>query len=404
MNLLVFNCGSSSLSCKLYTLGSDGRMMELLRGKANRVGVTGDRPSSLEIAGDGARASRDVRMDNHRRAASLMLDELAARGLEVQAIGHRWPHGCGLFDTALVDERLLTQLRDLVPLNPLHHPATLRVIEACRRRLPSIPQYVTTDTAFHATLPLEASQYLLPRELIEEHGFRKYGFHGLSFQWVTQKVRGDLAARRGGERIVICHLGTGGSEIDAVRDGRSVDVSMGYTGNTGVIMSTRCGDIDPLLPAWIAQAYDAPLDDVGRMLHAHSGLLGITEATSDIRDVLERCQRGGNPQSELALAMFVRSVRRFIGGFVAVLQGLDALVFTDDIGCGSSTIREMVCAGMEWCGVRLDPDLNREAAGGAAARIHAADSLVDIMVVPTDEEEVIAREAFHVLAGELVCG
>lgn len=404
MNLLVFNCGSSSLNCKVYAVEADGRITELLRGKASRVGVTSDRPSSLELTQAGVRTSREVRMDNHRHAASFVLDELAARGLDVQAIGHRWPHGCGRFDTALVDGPLLRQLRELVPLNPLHHPATLRVIEACRRRLPSIPQYVTTDTAFHATLPLEASQYLLPRELIEEHGFRKYGFHGLSFQWVTRKVRGELGARRGGERIVICHLGTGGSEIDAVQGGRSVDVSMGYTGNTGVMMSTRCGDIDPLLPAWIAQAYDAPLDDVGRMLHAHSGLLGITEATSDIRDVLERCQRGGDPQSELALAMYVRSVRRYIGEFVAVLQGLDALVFTDDIGCASWPLREKVCAGMEWCGIHLDPDLNRQTTGDTVARIESAESLIDIMVVPTDEEEVIAREAFHVLAGERVCG
>ena len=192
-----------------------------------------------------------------------MFDEIEARGMKVEAIGHRWPHGRGQFTTTLLDAALMSVLRNLVPLIPLHHPAILRVIEACRRRYPSIPQYVTTDTAFHATLPQEAYQYVLPRALIEKSGFRKYGFHGLSFKYVAEKVRRERELRGGGERMVICHLGTGGSEVAALRDGRAIDVSMGYTGFTGLMMSTRCGDIDPLLPAYLSHLYDAPFNEMG---------------------------------------------------------------------------------------------------------------------------------------------
>ncbi len=403
MNLLVFNCGSSSLSFKLYA-AAGARLEESLRGKASRVGVQGDRPSSIEFVQAGNRSGEEVRLDNHRQAAELVLDALQARSLEVQAIGHRWPHGGGRFTTARIDAPMLRLLRQLVPLIPLHHPATLRVIEASRRRYPAIPQYVTTDTAFHATLPEEAYRYALPRRLAEEHGFRKYGFHGLSFRYVAEKVRRELQPRGGGGRMVVCHLGTGGSEVAAVRDGRSVDVSMGYTGLTGLMMSTRCGDIDPLLPAWLSRIYQVPLDGLGRMLNRQSGLLGVSEATADIRDVLERCRAGNERQAELALAMYVRSIRRYIGGFVAALQGIDVLVFTDDIGAGNGPIRERVCAGMEWCGIRLDPDRNRRAAGKEICRIDAPDSTVDILVAPTDEEEVIAREGLELLGMGRPCG
>ena len=404
MNLLVFNCGSSSLTFKLYAAPGGGRLEELLRGKASRVGVTGDRPSSIEFVQDGRRSGEEVRLDDHRQAASRVLDALRERGLAVGAIGHRWAHSGGRFTTARVDADLLRLLRGLVPLIPIHHPAMLRVIETCGRRHPLIPQYVTTDTAFHATLPEQAFDYALPRPLVREHGFRKYGFHGLSFRYVAEKVRGELAPRGGGARLVVCHLGTGGSEVAAIRDGCSVDVSMGYTGLTGLMMSTRCGDIDPLLPAYVSRVYDVPLDGLGRMLNRQSGLLGVTGATADIRDVLERCRGSGEPQAALALAMYVRSIRRYVGGFVAALQGLDALVFTDDIGARSAPIRELVCRGMEWCGLRLDPQRNLAAAGEECRRIEAPDSAADILVVPTDEEVVIAREGLGLLEEALPCG
>ena len=404
MNILVFNCGSSSLTFKLFAARGGGRLEELLRGKANRVGVTGDRPSSIEFLQAGQRSGEEVRLDHHRQAAALVLEALQARGLAVEAIGHRWAHSGGRFTTARVNEDLLRLLRKLVPLIPIHHSAMLRVIETCERRYPQIFQYVTTDTAFHTTLPEQAYDYALPRPLVEEHGFRKYGFHGLSFRYVTEKVRGELEPRGGGARLVICHLGTGGSEVAAVRDGRSVDVSMGYTGLTGLMMSTRCGDIDPLLPAYVSRVYAVPLDGLGRMLNRQSGLLGVTEATADIRDVLERCRSGGGKQAELALAMYVRSIRRYVGGFVAALQGLDALMFTDDIGAKSAAIRERVCRGMEWCGIRLDPQRNLLATGEDCRRIEAPDSAADILVVPTDEEEVIAREGLELLGVGSPCG
>jgi acetate kinase len=333
----------------------------------------------------------------------MIFDEIEARGLTVDAIGHRWAHSRGRFTTALIDGPLLRELHTLIPLIPLHHPAMLRVIEAGRRRYPAIPHYITTDMAFHADLPHESYQYALPRQLIEKNGFRKYGFHGLSFQYVTEKVRGT-GLRGGGARMVICHLGTGGSEVAAIRDGRSIDVSTGYTGLTGLVMSTRCGDIDPLLSVHLSRLYGAPIDEVGQVLNQKSGLLGVTDATSDIRDVLERCRTRKEPQAELALAMYVRSVRRYIGGFTAALGGIDTLVFTDDIGSGNAQIRERVCAGMEWCGIRMDPERNRDAPADAVARIEAPASGADILVVPTDEEIVIAEAGLPLLERQRVCG
>ena len=404
MNILVFNCGSSSLTFKLYALGPGDRLEEILRGKGSRIGVKGDRPSSIEFRQAGRVSGGAARMDNHRQAAALVLDEIAARRLPVHAIGHRWPHSNGHFTTALIDEPLMRLLRELLPIIPIHHPASMRIILESRRRHPSIPQYVTTDMAFHATLPPEAYRYMLPRGLAEEHGFRKYGFHGLSFRYVTEKVRGELSPRRGGARLVICHLGTGGSEVAAVRDGLSVDVSMGYTGLPGLMMSTRCGDIDPLLPAWLSRTYDASFEEVSRLLNFQSGLLGVTEATSDIRDVLERCATEEGYRSRLALSMYVRSIRRYVGAFAAELRGVDTLVFTDDIGVKSPRIRSLVCAGMEWCGIRLDEERNGRATGEEEAHIEAPDSSMDILVVPTDEELVIAREGLGVIGGARACG
>ena len=398
MNILIFNCGSSSLTFKVFAVDQLENIRVILSGKAHRVGVKGSKPSSIEYEHGASRESVETPLDDHGQAAGLVLDKLGELGIKFDCIGHRWVHAAGYFQTAWVDAALLLRLKALVPILPVHHPAILRVIYACRKALPKLPQYVTADGAFHSTIPACASTYLLPKGLVKKYGFRKHGFHGLSYRYVVRKIAEILGMPLPGSRIVACHLGTGGSSAVAVKDGESVDTSMGYTALSGLVMSTRSGDIDPILTLYLMAVYGYHPDDLMNMLNKKSGLLGISGFSSDIRDIIQRV--GEDPQAKLAFDMYVYRLKKYIGSYVAVLGGLDVLVFTDDIGVHNWLVRERVCAGMDWCGVRLDAEANQRASGDEIARLDAPDSQVRVLIVPTEEELVIGWEGIALMKGK----
>jgi len=400
VNILVFNCGSSSLSYKIFEVSGDETAI-LLAGKAHRVGVTGSEPSFIENKLRGTVEKETVPIADHRGAAALALKYILAHKLPVDCVGHRFVHGGEYFrESAFVDAASMENLVKCLPLAPIHNPMALSAIRECRATLPETRQYVTFDSAFHSAMPAHAYTYALPRSIIERFGFRKYGFHGLSYTYVT-----GAAARRLGRpleklRLIACHLGTGGSSVAAVRNGRSIDTSMGYSPLQGLVMSTRSGDIDPMLTVYLMAVYGYRPDDLLDFLNKKSGLLGISGFSSDIRDIIGRMEEGDErPQADLAFSMYVQRLKKYIGSYVAALGGADALIFTDDIGVRNPHVRERVCAGMEWCGIRLDPDANAKAPTDAIACISAPDSPVAVLSVPTEEELLICREGARLLGG-----
>ena len=398
MNILTFNCGSSSLTFKVFSVDQVENIRVVLSGKAHRVGVKGSKPSSIEYDRGGTRESVETPLDDHGQAAVLVLDKLGELGIKLDCIGHRWVHAAGYFQTAWVDDPVLARLKALVPILPVHHPAILRVIYACRKALPALPQYVTADGAFHSTIPACAYTYLLPKGLVKKYGFRKHGFHGLSYRYVVRKTAESLGIPLAGSRMVACHLGTGGSSAAAIKDGDSVDTSMGYTALSGLVMSTRSGDIDPILTLYLMAEYGYHPDVLMDMLNKKSGLLGISGFSSDIRDIIQRV--GEDAQAKLAFEMYVYRLKKYVGSYVAVLGGLDVLVFTDDIGVHNWLVREKVCEGMDWCGVRLDAEANQRASGDEIARLDAPDSKVRVLIVPTEEELVICWDGIALMKGK----
>ena len=296
MNILVFNCGSSSLSYKVFQATDSQHLAAVLAGKAHRVGVHGTEDAFIEHHLDGETFRKALPICNHREAATLAITFIRERNVQVDLIGHRFVHGGSLFQrSTFLDALQLERLGRCLPLAPIHNPNSLSVIHAAQEALPGVRQYVTFDSAFHASIPEYAYTYALPRALVEEHGFRKFGFHGLSYQDVTQKAACFLGVSLEALRIVACHLGTGGSSVAAVKGGRSVDTSMGYSPLAGLVMSTRSGDIDPILPLYMVERCGYTASEVARILNRQSGLLAVSGLSSDMRD---RPRPGAQPAGD----------------------------------------------------------------------------------------------------------
>jgi acetate kinase len=390
MNVLVFNCGSSSLTFKVFEATNKADVSILLSGKAHRVGVKGTEPSSIEFHHGDTGDSVEYPLATHAEAAAVLRRKLVELKIPVDMIGHRWVQSAGRFTTAWIDEAVMKDLVALLPLFPIHHPAMLGVIRYCAKEFPLVRQYVTADGAFHRTIPAYAYTYALPRAVVSKFGFRKFGFHGLSYQYVTGEATRFLRAAPRDLRIVACHLGTGGSSVAAIKGGHSVDTSMGYTALSGLVMSTRCGDIDPMLTLYLMATHGYRPDELLESLNKKSGLLGVSGFSSDIRDLIPRISE--DKHASLAFAMYVHALKKYIGSYIVALRGSDALVFTDDIGVRSPTVRERVCKGMEWCGVVLDREKNLQANADAICLISSESSRVAVLTIPTEEELVIFRE------------
>jgi len=401
VNVLVFNCGSSSLTYKLFKVRSPGKREVLLAGKAHRVQVKGTEPSYLTFNFGGEEEKKVVPLNSHATAANLVLDFLKDHNLEVDYIGHRFVHGGGSFsETTLVNERTLGVLGQCVPLAPLHNKVALDVILVSRKLLPEAKHYVVFDTAFHKTIPSYANTYPLPKTIVRRFGFRKYGFHGLSYSYVLRSLQDYLGSSLENSRIVACHLGTGGSSVAAIWRGHSLDTSMGFSPLSGLVMSTRCGDIDPMMATYLMVTYGYRPELLMELLNKESGLLGISGFSSDIRDIINRYHEDGNEETDLAIKMYVHRIKKFIGSFVAALGGIDLLVFTDDIGLHNWYIRQKVCQGMDWCGIEINEYQNVGSSGDEISSINSRNSAVGVWVVPNDEEAVIYLEGERLLQNE----
>ena len=402
MKILILNCGSSSLKYQL--IDSDTEEV-LAKGIAERIGVVGGRGKMVHETAAGRRIELDADMADHDQAVDRMFELLAdpesgvVGGMdEISAVGHRVVHGGERFvESTLITEEILKEIDKLSELAPLHNPPNLEGIRACRRVMPQAPQVAVFDTAFHATMPDYAYTYALPYQYYTDHGVRRYGFHGTSHRYVTaqaQSMLADAGRDPKSTRIVTCHLGNGCS-MTAVVGGTVIDTSMGMTPAEGLVMGTRSGDLDPAIPLYLANELDASPDDIDDLINKESGLLGVSGVSSDMRDV-QRAAREGNPRAKLALTIFCYRIKKYIGSYAAAMGGLDAIVFTGGIGENSADVRAAVCDNMEFLGIELDPEKNADLSG--PADISKPSGAVRILLVPTNEERMIARDTAEVVA------
>ncbi len=391
MNVLVINCGSSSLKYQLI----DMRNEEVLaKGLVERIGIEGSRIKHSATGKEQKVIEEPIK--DHRRGLELVLNALvdAEYGVisslsDINAVGHRVVHGGEEFsDSVVIDDKVMEALNACVELAPLHNPPNIVGIKACQELMPNTPMVAVFDTAFHQTIPAENYIYPLPYEYYEKYGIRRYGFHGTSHKYVSLRAAELLGKPVEELNIVTCHLGNG-SSVCAIKGGKSVATSMGFTPLEGLAMGTRCGDIDPAIIPFIMQKENLSFEEVNTLLNKKSGVLGISGLSSDFRD-LEEAANNGNERAELALKVFCNRVKEYIGAYSALLCNVDALVFTAGIGENSSTIREKVCEGLDCIGIKLDEELNK--VRGKEAIVSTDCSQVKILVIPTNEELMIARD------------
>ncbi|MCE5315563.1 MAG: acetate kinase [Armatimonadota bacterium] len=404
MKILVLNSGSSSLKYQLI----DSETEDILaKGLAERIGAAGGGGRIKHECVANGKAEMDVDMADHAQAIDHVFGFLtdpkvgAVKSVdEISAVGHRVLHGGEKFvQPTLVNEEVVLEIEKLSDLGPLHNPANAKGIRACMKLMPNVPQVAVFDTAFHATMPDYAYTYALPYKYYQEYGIRRYGFHGTSHRFVTGralKMLETMNVDSSKSRIITCHLGNG-SSMAAVVGGKVMDTSMGVTPAEGLMMGTRSGDIDPAILPYLGKKLGATAEDLDDLINKKSGLLGVSGVSSDMRDV-ENAANEGNKRAKLALEIFVYRIRKYIGAYIAAMGGLDAIVFTGGIGENSTTIRARVCEDMEFLGIKIDPDKNNTLKG--QADISKNGSKVRILLIPTNEERVIARETVQVVAGD----
>ncbi|MCL2009020.1 MAG: acetate kinase [Synergistaceae bacterium] len=396
MKILVINCGSSSLKYQLFDMDKEH---VLAKGLVERIGIDGSRIKHTKTGMDAI--TTETPIPDHKAGIKLVIDSLLdkSHGVlasldELSAVGHRVVHAGEKFATSVkLDDKVMAALKDCIPLAPLHNPANIMGIDAVIDVLPRIPQVGVFDTAFHQTMPKVAFTYAIPYGYYEKYGVRRYGFHGTSHYYVSRRVADMLGSPIEKLKIITCHLGNG-SSITAVDGGRSVDTSMGFTPLAGVTMGTRCGDIDPALVPFISKTENLSIGEVDSLLNKKSGLLGISGVSSDMRDIEEAAGRG-DERSRLALQVLVYGIKKYIGAYAAAMGGLDAVAFTAGVGENSATVRSMACEGLEFLGMELDGEKNKVRSEEAV--ISTDSSKVKILVVPTNEELVIARDTKRLL-------
>ena len=386
---ISINAGSSSLKWQLYLMPEE---KVLAKGLLERIGL---KDSISTVKFDGRSEKQVLDIEDHTQAVKILLDDLKRFNIiesydEITGVGHRVVAGGEYFkDSALVDEEVIQKVEELSLLAPLHNPANAAGIRAFREILPDITSVVVFDTSFHTTMPEKAYRYPIPTKYYTENKVRKYGAHGTSHEYVAKEAAKILGRPIEELKLITCHIGNGAS-ITAVDKGVSVDTSMGFTPLGGVMMGTRTGDIDPAIIPYLMQYADdfnTP-EDISRVLNRESGLLGVSEKSSDMRDIHE-AMRAGDAKAQLANDIFVDRIQKYIGQYLAVLNGADAIIFTAGIGENSVTIRRLVVEGISWFGCNVDPEKNVR---GAEGEISSPDAKVKVLVIPTDEELVIARD------------
>ncbi|MBR4958853.1 MAG: acetate kinase [Phascolarctobacterium sp.] len=391
MIVFVVNCGSSSLKYQLIDMTKESVMA---KGLIERIGMDGSvlkhTPGSEEAV------EINTEIPDHKVAIQLVIDALTNENhgvikkmSEINAVGHRVVHGGERFtDSMLINSDVIAGIEACCEIAPLHNPPNLHGIHACMELMPEVPQVAVFDTAFHQTMPKTAFLYGLPYEMYVKYGLRRYGFHGTSHRYVAQKAAEMMGEHMSDLRIITCHLGNGAS-LTAIKYGKSVDTSMGYTPLEGLIMGTRSGEIDPAIIPFLMEKENMDAQQIDNFLNRRSGILGISGLSSDFRD-LEQAANNGDERSQLAIDIFAYKVRKYIGGYVAAMGGVDAIVFTAGLGENSPFMREKICNGLEFLGTRIDPELNK--IRGKAREISVKRARTKIFVVPTNEELVIARD------------
>ena len=391
MNVLVINCGSSSLKFQLINSESE---QVLAKGLCERIGIDGS--LTYQPAG-GEKVKSDKAMPTHEEAIQFVIDALtdAETGVvkslsEIGAVGHRVVHGGEKFaNSVVINEEVIQAIEECNDLAPLHNPANLIGIAACQKLMPGTPMVAVFDTAFHQTMPEKAYMYGLPYEYYEKYKVRRYGFHGTSHSFVSKRMAELLGKPYDQLKTIVCHLGNGAS-ICAVENGKSVDTSMGLTPLEGLVMGTRSGDIDPAILEFIAKKEDLDIAGLMNMLNKKSGVFGLSNnLSSDFRD-LEAGANEGNVPAKIALEVFCYRVAKYVGGYVAAMNGVDAIAFTAGIGENAGIVREKVMSYLGYLGIELDAEAN--AKRGEEITISTPDSKVTVMVIPTNEELAIARE------------
>jgi acetate kinase len=386
--VIAINAGSSSLKFQLFEMPSEE---VITKGLIERIGLN---DSIFNITANGEKIQEISDIPDHGVAVKMLLDKLTTLGIikslnEIEGIGHRVVHGGETFnDSALITDEVLAKIDELSELAPLHNPANLTGIKAFQQVLPNVPAVAVFDTAFHQTMPESSFLYSLPYEYYKEYGIRKYGFHGTSHKYVSQRAAELLGRPIEQLRLLSCHLGNGAS-IAAIEGGKSIDTSMGFTPLAGVTMGTRSGNIDPALIPYIMEKNNQTAEEVLDVLNKKSGMLAVSGFSSDLRDITDEAKKG-NERAELALDVFANRIHKYIGSYAARMYGVDAIIFTAGIGENSDPIRERILKGLEFMGVYWDPALNK--VRGEEAFINYPHSPVKVIIIPTNEEVMIARD------------
>ena len=393
MKILVINAGSSSLKYQLIDMETESVMA---KGLCERIGLDGHLKHSPLVGGKPV-FDEDVAMPTHAEAIAAVIDKLTsaeygvvASMKEIDAVGHRVVHGGEKFASSVrIDDAVMEALKECTPFAPLHNPANIIGINACRDVMGDVPMVAVFDTAFHQTMPGKAYMYAVPYEYYKNDGIRRYGFHGTSHRYVSGRCAELMGKPIEELKIISCHMGNG-SSIAAIDGGKCVDTSMGFTPLDGVIMGTRCGSVDPSAVTFVANKLGLTPNEMSDYMNKKSGFLGISGISSDNRDITSAAEHGDH-KAQLAGEMLRYEIKKFIGSYAAVMNGLDAVIFTGGIGENSDDVRADVCHNMEYLGIKLDDSVNH-GLRGKLQKISAPDSKVEVWVVPTNEELLIARD------------
>ncbi len=397
MKILVLNCGSSSIKYALYDMDSKTVMTS---GGAERVGLDEAFVKVKLANGEKKTIMHDI--PEHTEGVKFIFSLLTDPEIgvikdlkEIDAVGHRMVHGGEKFNkSVLLTDKVLKAFEDCTDLAPLHNPANLKGVRAVQELMPGLPQVGVFDTAFHQTMPKESYMYAIPYELYEKYGVRRYGFHGTSHRYVSQRVCEYLGIKADGKKIITCHIGNGGS-IAAVKDGKCVDTSMGLTPLEGLMMGTRSGDIDGGAVTFIEKKLGLDADGMSNLLNKKSGLLGVSGISSDMREIFS-ANEAGNERAKLAFDMYCYRIRKYVGSYAAAMNGCDIIVFTAGVGENQANMRESVCKGLSFMGVEIDTEKNMGIHGEEAV-ISTPESKITVVVIPTDEELMIASDTMALL-------
>ena len=400
MKILVLNCGSSSVKYKLYDMTNE---QVIAKGGVERVGQEGSFLKFKDRMGESVTINKYL--PEHTTAVELILDTLQDPKYkyiesinEINAVGHRVVHGGETFSAStLITDEVIKKVQSLSDLAPLHNPANLKGVAAISKLLPDVPQVAVFDTAFHQSMEPYAYMYPLPYRMYSDYKVRRYGFHGTSHRYVSKRGAAFLGLDYDTARIITCHIGNGGS-LAAIKGGKVVDTSMGLTPAEGLMMGTRTGDIDPGALVYVMQKEGLDTDGLNKLINKESGVLGVSEISSDMRDI-ESGMEAGNERAILTMNMYNHRIKKYLGAFLAELNGADAIIFTGGVGENQAVTREYVCDEMDYAGIKIDKELNRKVRAKEVL-ISAPDSKVKIAIIPTDEELLIAKDTLAIVSAK----